>query len=1075
MASGTFNREDTGNPLEVSALGNNPKTRTALSGVRTGQGSMDTSGSSFLQQATGLLAKGSAALRQKEQNEAFLQGQMSGMSGETEAQLRERGASRHEMAGLVSIEVGNMMSSWHQEQVVDARNNWSESTPEEYQAHLAKQSADLISQMGGDAFAQKQLTGALSKSVGQLAQAQRVSHQGFVDDGIASEYGHSLSLTASSEVAVVSSTAVGPRTNAGYQGYAESVVGQIIGVESSNNPNAKNTESSAEGLGQIIDSTWMGLLQRNRPDLVQDHSKAELLAMKTNGALNKEMTVAYTRENAASLAASGMAVSPRNSYLMHFAGSGGGKRVIRGDRNAHVSTVLTEGQIAANGFLKDWTVGQMQDWAERKMGGTAPTSMKERVLTNPGISPARHRKEVLGAILNGFANDDASLFETSGGLETLRELGASNAEIATIQKGYNAYQKKAKEAYSMEYERGADEIIALADEGTLSEDEVYERLQEYQDAHPRTDAEMRRLYEEVTGELQANKDLADMGWKTPEGLRKVIEAQTALQGEPGEEVTPAHMQTILEGIVEEGRLMGISPEETLKETSKLAAAYQKSQNSKRADIAKRSAATKKEQKVADEAAHRISTNTLAGTTDKNVLKAGFKQMQTQTVADIKQKVAAGEIPTEIAASAANAEYSKRLVASGAVDTNMAADMAAGVLPEAISSWSLDGELPEQAVRSYAQFLDLRKGGNASDEYLTRMFKDHPEALMFLRTVEAVDTGNADTTDALRTAARLKTDPVFAKKVAATKEKLLSGEVMDDAVEAVIRESGAMGNWVTRRFGRLMTSAQQDAQADSMREDMSLRAQIMTRMSVLAAQYPHAPADALQKQAIGEVQQNGTALAGTWVKAPSGTTLYGLAGIDPKEGPDALNDAVLDATIKGIEGLPEQVKEYMKLEMGDEFDMEDAEFEKITDSILFGMRGEATSELEAIEMRATGAPTRAMISPENFDFQYVPIDGDMVVRVSPKKAVIDRWSKLYTLGFGTGNVEDLDTQGLTFQFTLGDAGEAWNDRDTSASVGDDVLNAFVDAFRGPGFQPATDEEMQADRNIRARNALMSNVK
>lgn len=1058
MASGTFNREDTGNPLEVTALGNNPKTRAALSGIRTGQGSVDTSGSSFLQQATGLLAKGTAALREKERTEDFLQGQMAGMSGETEAQLRERGASRHEMAGLVSIEVGNMMSAWHQEQVIDARNNWSESSPEEYQAHLAKQSANLISQMGGDAFAQKQLTGALAKSVGQLAQAQRVSHQGFVDDSIASEYGHSLSLTASSEVAVTTATAVGPRTNAGYQGYAEGVVGSIIGVESSGNPNAKNPASTAEGLGQIIDETWLGLIKRNRPDLANSYSKAELLAMKTNGALNREMTVAYTRENAAALASAGLAVNPRNSYLMHFAGPGGGKRVIRGDRNAHVSTVLTEGQISANPFLKDWTVGQMQDWAERKMGGAAATSMKDRVLTNPGLSPKRHRAEVLGAILNGFANDDASLFETSGGLETLRELGATNAELATVQKGYRAYKKKEKSAYSMEYERGADAIIALADEGTLSEEEVYQKLQEFQDSHPRTDVEMKRLYEEVTGELKENEDLADQGWNTPEGLKIIVDAEDAMR----EAGSSEEMQAILEGIVEEGRLMGISPEMTLKQTTSLAKAYQRSQKDKRAEIAKRSKVSAAQRADADEAAQRVAAGTLGGTEDKGVLEAAFKQMQQATVQEIK----AQQLDPAQEASAASALYSKKLVASGAVDKELAADMAAGVLPEAIAVWSTDGELPEQAIRSYAQFLDLRRGARASDEYLTRMFQDHPEALMFFRTVEAVDAGNADTSDALRSAARLKTDPVFAKNVAATKEKLLSGEVMDDAVEAVIRESGAMGNRVTRIFGRLMTSAQQDAQADSMANDPSLRNQIETRMNVLAVQYPHAPVDALQKQAIGEVQQNGTALAGTWVKAPSGTTLHGLAGIDPKEGPDALNDAVLDATIKGVQDLPDQVKEYMKLKMGDKFDMEDSEFEQITDSILFGLQGEAASELEAITMMATRTPTRGMVNPENFDFQYVPIDGDMVVRVSPKRAVINRWF---------GDEEDLDTQGLTFQFTLSDAGKAWNEKDAEVSAGEQGLNALADILMGEGFVPATAEEMQQDRDIRARNALMSNVK
>ena len=40
----------------------------------------------------------------------------------------------------------------------------------------------------------------------------------------------------------------------------DAVVEQIISVESNGDPNAKNKRSSAMGLGQFLDETWLGLI-----------------------------------------------------------------------------------------------------------------------------------------------------------------------------------------------------------------------------------------------------------------------------------------------------------------------------------------------------------------------------------------------------------------------------------------------------------------------------------------------------------------------------------------------------------------------------------------------------------------------------------------------------------------------------------------------------------------------------------------------------------------------------------------------------------------------------------------------
>jgi hypothetical protein len=45
----------------------------------------------------------------------------------------------------------------------------------------------------------------------------------------------------------------------------QAVVAQIIGVESDGDPNAKNKRSSATGLGQFLDETWLYMKARTDP------------------------------------------------------------------------------------------------------------------------------------------------------------------------------------------------------------------------------------------------------------------------------------------------------------------------------------------------------------------------------------------------------------------------------------------------------------------------------------------------------------------------------------------------------------------------------------------------------------------------------------------------------------------------------------------------------------------------------------------------------------------------------------------------------------------------------------------
>lgn len=74
-------------------------------------------------------------------------------------------------------------------------------------------------------------------------------------------------------------------------GAVDQFVDRIIGVESGGRADAKNPKSSATGAGQFISSTWLGMMKKYRPDLMAGKSNEEVLALRNDPVLSREMTM----------------------------------------------------------------------------------------------------------------------------------------------------------------------------------------------------------------------------------------------------------------------------------------------------------------------------------------------------------------------------------------------------------------------------------------------------------------------------------------------------------------------------------------------------------------------------------------------------------------------------------------------------------------------------------------------------------------------------------------------------------------------------------------------------------------
>ena len=147
----------------------------------------------------------------------------------------------------------------------------------------------------------------------------------------------------------------------------------MIHHESRGKVNAQNPLSSAGGLGGFIDSTWLTMVKRYRPDVAAGKSNAQIIALKTrDGALATEMTRHYIQENARHLEKNGLPSTMANLRLAHWFGAGGAVQLLNvANKNQPIANVVSPAVMKANPNIQGKTVQQVIDITHREMYGKA--------------------------------------------------------------------------------------------------------------------------------------------------------------------------------------------------------------------------------------------------------------------------------------------------------------------------------------------------------------------------------------------------------------------------------------------------------------------------------------------------------------------------------------------------------------------------------------------------------------------------------------------------------------------------------------------------------------------------------
>jgi hypothetical protein len=149
---------------------------------------------------------------------------------------------------------------------------------------------------------------------------------------------------------------------------SDETLNAIITIESAGKVNAKASTSSASGLGQFIDATWMGVVAKHRPDLLRSRSRAEILALRFDPMIMIELLARFTEDNQRVI---GMNCTGGDLYLAHFLGTADAKDLFRAKPDTPVSQLVSVGVISANkSIMLGKTAGQVRAWAAKRMAAS---------------------------------------------------------------------------------------------------------------------------------------------------------------------------------------------------------------------------------------------------------------------------------------------------------------------------------------------------------------------------------------------------------------------------------------------------------------------------------------------------------------------------------------------------------------------------------------------------------------------------------------------------------------------------------------------------------------------------------
>lgn len=237
----------------------------------------------------------------------------------------------------------------------------------------------------------------------------------------------------------------------------------------------KNPTSSAVGTGQFLDGTWLEVIGRHRPDLAAGKTRDEILALRSDSAIGREMIRAYREDNARALQAAGVQPTAANLYAAHHFGPGGGARFARAGDDTPMKAILPARDYAANAYLHGKTKGEvLANWARRGLraggasegpaAGGVPRTKADALAVAGLIADPAEREGVMRKINFAFAIRDAREAEQEKALSEAAYTAINNNADPSM----SLTQVIGPEAYALAERKGRVQTLENLRAATLS-------------------------------------------------------------------------------------------------------------------------------------------------------------------------------------------------------------------------------------------------------------------------------------------------------------------------------------------------------------------------------------------------------------------------------------------------------------------------------------------------------------------------------------------------------------------------------------------------------------------------------
>ncbi|RWX71889.1 phage tail length tape measure family protein [Mesorhizobium sp. M2A.F.Ca.ET.039.01.1.1] len=243
-----------------------------------------------------------------------------------------------------------------------------------------------------------------------------------------------------------------------------------------------NPNSSASGVGQFIESTWLNLFKKYYPQQADSMSRDAILALRDNADVSYDLIRKYAAENAKVLQDAGVHVDEAALQLAHFLGAGDAAKVLNAAPGTPLAGLISQASINANPTILGGgrTVDDAIAYAQRRAGASVSSSAKTPSdIFQGSMEDIQRRIDLLNAeaqaqaglnpLVNdyGFALDKAKIKQqllndaAKAGVEVTPELAAKIDELA----GNYAKASSSADAFKASQQKILDQQRELNDFG----------------------------------------------------------------------------------------------------------------------------------------------------------------------------------------------------------------------------------------------------------------------------------------------------------------------------------------------------------------------------------------------------------------------------------------------------------------------------------------------------------------------------------------------------------------------------------------------------------------------------------